>query len=173
MLLGSVSSEIIDHAHVPVLVARGPTIERIVFAWDGSDHAEAGVAPLTTWGLFAGSHIDVLSVADADPPWWVLAGMVGEAAAAETYLQAAEPSRQQHEQMAEQMAQSLRTAGLKAVPVSREGDPAETIVEFAKDHEVDLIVVGTHGRTGLRRLLIGSVARNVTLHAPCSVLVAR
>ena len=75
--------------------------------------------------------------------------------------------------LAEQMAEWLRTAGLNAVPLSREGDPAETIVAFAEAHEVDLIVLGTHGRTGLRRLLLGSVARNVTLHAHCSVLVAR
>mgnify|MGYP001824932256 FL=1 len=173
MLLGSVSSEVIDHAHVPVLVARGRTIERIAFAWDGSDRAEAAVGPLTVWGLFGDAHVDVLSVADAEPPWWVRAGMVSEEAAAEAYHEAAAPSRQQHEDMAEQMAEWLRTAGLNAVPLSREGDPAETIVAFAEVHEVDLIVLGTHGRTGLRRLLLGSVARNVTLHAKCSVLVAR
>lgn len=173
MLLGSVSSEVIDHAHAPVLVARGREFKRILFAWDGSDRAEAAVAPLTVWGIFGDTHIDVLSIADAEPPWWVRAGMVSEEAAAEAYHEAAAPSRQQHEEMAEQMAQWLRTAGLNAVPLSREGDPAETIVAFVEAHEVDLVVLGTHGRTGLRRLLLGSVARNVTLHAHCSVLVAR
>lgn len=173
MLLGSVSAEVIDHAHVPVLVARGRRIERVLFAWDGSDRAEAAVKPLTEWGIFADAHVDVLSVADAEPPWWVRAGIVGEEAAAEAYHEAAEPSRRQHEEMAEQMADWLRTAGLRAVPLSREGDPAETIVAFAAAHEADLVVLGTHGRTGLRRLLMGSVARNVVLHAPCSVLLAR
>jgi nucleotide-binding universal stress UspA family protein len=173
MLLGSVSSEVIDHAHVPVLVARGREIRRIVFAWDGSERAEAAVAPLTKWGAFGDTHVDVLSVADAEPPWWARAGMVSEEAAAEAYHEAAAPSLQQHEEMAEQMAEWLRTSGLSAVPLSREGDPAETIVAFAKAHDVDLVVLGTHGRTGLRRLLLGSVARNVTLHAHCSVLVAR
>jgi nucleotide-binding universal stress UspA family protein len=173
MLLGSVSSEVIDRAHVPVLVARGSRLERVVFAWDGSERAEAAVRPLTEWGIFAKAHVDVLSVADAEPPWWVRAGIVDEEVAAEAYHDAAEPSRRQHEEMAEQMAEWLRTAGLKAVPLSREGDPAETIVAFATAHEADLIVLGTHGRTGLRRLLMGSVARNVVIHAPCSVLLAR
>ena len=173
MLLGSVSSEVIDHAHVPVLVARDRRIERVVFAWDGSERAEAAVRPLTDWGIFDGAHVDVLSVADAEPPWWVRAGIAAEEAAAEAYHEAAEPSRQQHAEMAEQMAEWLRTAGLDAVPLSREGDPAETIVALATAHEADLIVLGTHGRTGLRRLLMGSVARNVVIHAPCSVLLAR
>jgi nucleotide-binding universal stress UspA family protein len=173
MLLGSVSSEVIDHAHVPVLLARGREIKRVVYAWDGSDRAEAAVPVLTAWGVFGDAHVDVLSVADAEPPWWVRADMVGGEAWPEAYHDAAVPSRHQHEEMADQMAQWLRTAGLSAVPHCREGDPAEAIVDFARAHEVDLIVLGTHGRTGLRRLFLGSVARNVTLHAPCSVLVAR
>lgn len=173
MLLGSVSAEVIDHAHVPVLVARGRRIERVVFAWDGSDRAEAAVGPLSEWGIFAQAHVDVLSVADAEPPWWVRAGIVGEETAAEAYHEAAEPSRRQHEEMAEQMAERLRRAGLDATPLSREGDPAETIVALAAAHDADLVVLGTHGRTGLRRLLMGSVARNVVIHAPCSVLLAR
>jgi nucleotide-binding universal stress UspA family protein len=173
MLLGSVSSEVVDHAHVPVLVARGRTMERVVFAWDGSEQAEAALPALTEWGLFEQAHVAVLSVADADPPWWVSAGLVSDETAAEAYHAAAEPSRQQHEEMAGHMAKQLRAAGLKADAVSREGDPAETIVAFAEEHAADFIVLGTHGRTGLRRLLMGGVARNVLLHARCSVLLAR
>lgn len=47
------------------------------------------------------------------------------------------------------------------------------IVDAAREHEIDLVVIGTHGRTGLSRVLLGSVAENVVRHAPCSVLVAR
>lgn len=173
MLLGSVSSEIVDHARVPVLVARGRTIERVVFAWDGSERARAALPALTQWGLFANAHIGVLSVADANPPWWVEAGLVSDETAAEAYHAAAEPSRHQHDEMARQMTGQLRSLGLEADPVSREGDPAGTIVAFAAEDAADLIVLGTHGRTGLQRLLLGGVARNVLLHADCSVLIAR
>ena len=71
------------------------------------------------------------------------------------------------------MARRLQEAGLKAVAARRDGDPAEQIVKAAAAWPADLVLVGTHGRTGLERLLMGSVARNVTLHAHCSVLVAR
>lgn len=53
------------------------------------------------------------------------------------------------------------------------GDPATQIVQFAEDEGVDLIVMGTHGRTGLKHLLMGSVAEHVLRHARCPVLVVR
>lgn len=54
-----------------------------------------------------------------------------------------------------------------------EGDPASEIVRFAQDTGIDLIVMGTHGRTGLERLLMGSVAEKVLRESPCSVLVVK
>jgi nucleotide-binding universal stress UspA family protein len=54
-----------------------------------------------------------------------------------------------------------------------EGNPAEEIVRMAKETECDLIVLGTHGRTGLGRLLMGSVAEQVVRKAPCPVLTVK
>ena len=54
-----------------------------------------------------------------------------------------------------------------------EGDPAEEIMRYAGDAGVDLIVMGTHGRTGVERLLMGSVAEKVMRGAGCSVLVVK
>jgi nucleotide-binding universal stress UspA family protein len=54
-----------------------------------------------------------------------------------------------------------------------EGDPAEEITRFAGDAAIDVIVMGTHGRTGLERLLMGSVAEKVMREANCSVLVVK
>jgi len=51
------------------------------------------------------------------------------------------------------------------------GDPAEEILRYAGRHPIDLIVVSTHGRTGVSRALLGSVAERVTRGAPCPVLV--
>ena len=53
------------------------------------------------------------------------------------------------------------------------GDPSNEIVRIAKDGGYDLIVMSTHGRTGLSRLLMGSVAERVIRHAPCPVFVIR
>ena len=54
-----------------------------------------------------------------------------------------------------------------------EGDPADEIARYAADAGVDAIVIGTHGRTGVDRLVMGSVAAKVMREAPCSVLVVK
>jgi len=62
------------------------------------------------------------------------------------------------------------------IPVSHvllEGDPASEIARFAADAGIDVIVIGTHGRTGVDRLVLGSVAERVMREAPCSVLVVK
>jgi nucleotide-binding universal stress UspA family protein len=53
------------------------------------------------------------------------------------------------------------------------GHPADTIVQFAKDNGIDLIVTGTLGKSGIEELLLGSVAEKVIRHAPCPVLVVK
>jgi nucleotide-binding universal stress UspA family protein len=63
--------------------------------------------------------------------------------------------------------------GISVQHVFLEGDPAGEIVRYAADTGIDLIVMGTHGRTGLERLLMGSVAEKVMREAPCSVLVVK
>lgn len=55
----------------------------------------------------------------------------------------------------------------------RSGDPLEKILEVAQDCMSDLIVLATHGRTGVKRLLIGNVAEKVVRHAPCPVLTVK
>jgi nucleotide-binding universal stress UspA family protein len=57
--------------------------------------------------------------------------------------------------------------------VLADGEPGEEIVRVAKDRNCDLIVMGTHGRTGLSRLLMGSVAERVMRRAPCPVLTLK
>ncbi len=53
------------------------------------------------------------------------------------------------------------------------GDPAHAIVRLAKQENVDMIVIGSHGRTGLKRLLLGSVAESVVRHAECPVFTVK
>ena len=55
----------------------------------------------------------------------------------------------------------------------RWGDPVDAIVGYAADHAIDLIVVATHGRTGLSHVLLGSVAERIVREAPCPVLTIR
>jgi universal stress protein A len=59
------------------------------------------------------------------------------------------------------------------VTAVRWGSPVESIVSYAMDHRVDLIVIATHGRTGLSHVLLGSVAERIVREAPCPVLTLR
>jgi nucleotide-binding universal stress UspA family protein len=67
----------------------------------------------------------------------------------------------------------VTAAGLEGEIVVVHGVPFHEIVETAKSRKVDLIIIGTHGRTGLQHILLGSVAEKVVRLAPCPVLVAR
>ncbi len=61
----------------------------------------------------------------------------------------------------------------KVVRETAHGSPTVEIVNYAKVHDIDIIVIGTHGRTGLSHVLMGSVAEYVVRQAPCPVLVVR
>jgi len=63
--------------------------------------------------------------------------------------------------------------GINAVAAVEDGSPHERILEYAEEHDVGLIVMGTHGRRGLEKFLLGSVTERVTRTADCSVLVTR
>ena len=67
----------------------------------------------------------------------------------------------------------IRGAGLEAEVVSRIGPPGEVLAAAAVERHAELIVVGTHGHTGISRFLLGSVAAATVRHAPCDVLVCR
>ncbi len=64
-------------------------------------------------------------------------------------------------------------SGKPVVRVVQIGSTYDAIVQYAKEHAIGLIVIGTHGRTGLPHVLLGSVAERVVQHAPCSVLTVR
>jgi len=85
-------------------------------------------------------------------------------------LQAMETNARQQAQKA--LARVLK-AGIQGDSILVEGTPFQTIIDTAKDKEADLIVMGTHGRTGLSHVLMGSVAEKVVRLAPCPVLVTR
>lgn len=67
----------------------------------------------------------------------------------------------------------LASSGIKATGKATDGDPRTVLVDAARAEHADLVVLGSHGRTGLTKLLMGSVASHVMTHAPCSVLVVR
>jgi nucleotide-binding universal stress UspA family protein len=141
-----------------VLVARRDPIGRILLGEDGSKSAAAAAATVRRWAVLHGARIKVLSVADIDPQWnpWLMGAALREAHAA-----GATRLHEQHEELARKTAAGLKKAGLQTENEVNDGNPAHRLVETAVNWDADLIVLGTHGRSGLGALLVGSVARAV------------
>jgi nucleotide-binding universal stress UspA family protein len=173
MLLGSTAAEVVDHAPCPVLVARANALGSIAFADDGSAPARRAEAVLAEWPIFADARISVVTVAETTVP--VAAGFTPGLydQVLESYARSIDEAREEVRAEADSAATRLTAAGRPAEPVALEGDPATELVRFVTSREVGTIVMGTRGHTGITRLLLGSVARNVLVHAPCSVLIAR
>ena len=93
-----------------------------------------------------------------------------------SYEQRADVSDEIRAQLRSFIESGVRAAGVSAIKVNAHvypGDPATEILRLAEDVRADLILVGTHGRVGVKRLLMGSVAEEVMREARCPVLVMR
>ena len=89
------------------------------------------------------------------------------------YAPEMEEAGKQGRALVDRVAQALRSAGLKTETAVANGEVRETIVDRAVQWGADLIVLGSHGRRGASRFLLGSVAESVARHAPCSVKIVR
>lgn len=170
-LLGSVAAYLVVHAPCSVLVARGtqPIAAgrpmNIVLGVDdspGSLHALRFVRDLS-WP--EGTRLHLLSVAPTPRHPFLEAGPV-------SLHVAREQTRTQQDLVARYANQALAD-GWRCESSVPEGDPRIELENAAQRLEADLLVVGSHGRTGLSRFVLGSVASHLVAHAPCSVLVVR
>jgi nucleotide-binding universal stress UspA family protein len=173
LVLGSVSAEVVDHAPCPVLVARGARRDRVLFATDGSVSADQAESLIREWPIFEGTTVRVLSVAEDIRPWHtgVAPTMVRQVAAA--HAEELRKAKAAHEALAHETAQRLTATGHAADAAIRVGDAAAEIIAEAESWGADLVVMGSRGRTGLTRILLGSVARNVLQGSRSSVLIVR
>lgn len=161
--LGGVGERIIRHSTVPVLVARPHCGDAVLAATDFSDPA----VPAVEMGRDEAKHrkarfIVIHSVEIRTLP---VDTPDGSPTMALTYLIDAESERAK---VALEEIAALHDADDALL---RLGPPAEAILEEAAKLPADLVVVGTHGRTGLRRLTLGSIAETIVRRAGCSVLV--
>lgn len=171
LLLGSVAERVVRYAHCPVLVARPfKKSNKILVATDLSDPSLPAVTLAAEMAQKNSAELVVLFSLDVMPsPAMGLTLPFGGV----PIIPPAE--------LVEQMRSSARTAlagvierlGIKAEARVVEGDAASMILRAADEIEADLVVVATHGRTGLMRMALGSVAEKVVRGAQCSVLVAR
>lgn len=141
--------------------------ERILIPTDGSEGAENAARHGIAIARAYGAHVDVLHVVDTRAYSSSLADIDALVREQEAHFKEA----------GEQAVETIRSLAVD-VDVSADtrvetGIPHETILDYADDHDIDLIAMGTHGRTGLDRLMVGSIAERVVRTASVPVLTAR
>jgi nucleotide-binding universal stress UspA family protein len=164
LLVGSVAAAVVDTSPCPVLVARIPRMSKVLLATDGSVPSAVATDRLAQWSIFEDVPILVLSVATSVPQY-------GDPPSGSGMQEIVQTARQQ--KVVDAAAVPLLEAGRRVIPRVRTGDAAAQIVSYGHGQSVDLIVVGSRGRTGLTRTLLGSVARGVLASARTSVLIVR
>lgn len=168
LLLGSTAERIVRYAHCSVLVVRAtvPT-GRVLVASDLSSASLVAVEQAKLEAQARGARLELLHALDLAPlGWTAAAGPFGGLAVPGLPERAAELRR-----LAQESLRGLGgpDAGVHVI----EGPAKRAIVSLAESLPADLVVVATHGRTGLARMALGSVAEAVVKAAPCSVLVVR
>jgi nucleotide-binding universal stress UspA family protein len=173
VLLGSVSSEVVDHAPCPVLVVRTPGIARILLATDGSADGDLAAAFMGNFPIFGDPAVKVLSVVDPGMPWWAGMAAVDAMAAGDVYATVVDAAERHARDVATATADRLRTDDVLAESHPIEGEVGSTIVAAASAWHADVVVLGTRGHGLVHRALVGSTSRHVLHHAPMSVLIVR
>ncbi len=143
-------------------------IKKILCPTDLSDESRPALAVACEWAKRFGAELHLLHVVEGlSNPYPYLGPPFNEAMSWETMI------RQKARTALDEWPLPEGFATLDIVRQLRNGSPSAHIVEYAKDATIDLIVMGTHGRSGFSHLLLGSVAENVVRRAPCSVLTVR
>jgi nucleotide-binding universal stress UspA family protein len=141
---------------------------RVLIPLDGSSVAES-VLPYARRLAGGGSHLILVQVVTPTP----VAAALEAPASAQIIAEADERARVDAQAYLERMSDRLRRDGREVTALVLLGDPATVITNVAREHAVELIAMTTHGRTGLSRLMFGSVAEHVLRHAPVPVFLVR
>lgn len=165
LLVGSVSHHVLLHASSPTLIVKGKArpVARVLVAIEGREDAARLRSWLTAHPFRTPVAVTLLSVVPSvtfvEPYLTVRL---------ESWLQ---ESKRYAEQIARDTAQALAGPQFTVTPEVRTGDPVSTLCDAGRNY--DLIVVGSHGRTGVDRFLLGSVSHGIVHRADVSVLVIR
>lgn len=171
-MLGSVAEHVVRAAHCPVLVARPARGSGVVMAaTDLSDPSLPAVARAAEEARLRGARLVVMHAMERS------LAAYGAGAAALLGNVAPSPTAEDHEQMRSSLVtllgDAMRRFGAEGDALVLDGGAVASVVRAVEEQKADLLVVGSHGRTGLSRLLLGSVAEKLVRLADCSVLVVR
>ncbi len=171
LMMGSVTARVIGHAPCNVLVvphAAQLGFKSIVVATDGSKYSLAAASEAIGLAKRNGSELTVISVVPAEiaTPTDIDFTMTQRELIAEKEMHNAEKN-------AKAVKEAAQKEGVSVKAFVMSGKPPDAIIQIAGERKADLIVLGSHGRTGVERLLMGSVAERVIVLAACPVLVVK
>ena len=152
LMMGSVTAKVIGHAPCNILVfPLNAKVEckNVLIATDGSKYSEAAASEALGIAKRCGSSLTVISVASSD----------AEITSAKDNVK--------------KVSEAAEKEGVKTTSLVTKGKSYEAIIETSKQKKADLIIVGSHGRTGLDRLLMGSVTERAIGHTESAVLVVK
>jgi nucleotide-binding universal stress UspA family protein len=164
MLMGSVTSRVIGNTHKDVLVIpRDSKIgwEHILVATDGSEYGTAAADHAMNFAKSFGGELTAVSVIDVTDELFIQApGMV-------------EQMIGQARSLLESFRNKAESSGIKTEVIVREGSAFRKILDISLEKKADVIFMGSHGRRGIAKLLMGSVTEKVIGHATCPVIVVK
>lgn len=143
-------------------------LRRILFA---SDFSKASNKAFTTALTMAKANRAMLTILHVIVPFAPI--VPDQYINAETWAQIDSQARRWSQQQLARLTAKGRKAGIRVAGLLLEGDPAQQITRAARSKRADLLVVGTHGRTGLAKFFVGSVAGRVVATASCPVVTVR
>jgi nucleotide-binding universal stress UspA family protein len=168
-IAGSVTERVVRLADVPVLTVRATDQSQLVGEYDevliptdGSEPAAMAIDHGLAIAQKTGARIHAVNIVD-----------VGDVAVSPNYTpptEVIEHLESEGEAATDRIATQARARGLDAIIEVREGFPASDLLDYADEHDIDLITMGTTGRTGLNRYLLGSTTERIIRHAEIPVL---
>lgn len=167
-LMGSITRRTLRAVDVPVLTVNPDTspssrVESILLPTDGSAGAEAAAEYALDLAEALDASLHVINVVDVTGPW--------ETLESDQLISSFEMAGQEAVDSVLERSEQLDISSVQASVL--DGSPSEVTIEYATDKNLDLIVMGTHGRSGLDRVLLGSVAERVIGHAIQPVVTAK
>ncbi|HVC26698.1 MAG TPA: universal stress protein [Nitrososphaerales archaeon] len=180
VVLGSVSSGVAAHAPCATLVVRrnkrrgdaGRALGRILVAVDGSPNAQRALETAVEIAKGMKAELRIAHVVYVPTLFWSM-GVPGSAVPTDRIEEDAEEVARQMLAKAVKYSKDAGVANPKDELVTQLVSPAQGIVQLAERDEADVIVIGTRGNGGFRKLILGSVANSVLHYADCSVLVTK
>ncbi|MCC6582038.1 MAG: universal stress protein [Phycisphaeraceae bacterium] len=177
LLLGSVSQKLLERVECPIAIVRSDSLHtsadhgaNVLVTVDDSEHSAAAIEWLQWQEWMKNSHIALLSVTEP-----LQESIMDSVKSASNHLLTYHADKMLIESLLDKWGAYLQQSG-NAREITRgtvDGAVAETILKGAHNWPANLIVMGAHGRTGVAKLVLGSISQHISTHADCTVLIVK